>query len=65
MELLERIASDLDLLKTKIVSIEETIVDIGNDLHHIKPDYILKLESIKKEGTIPSSDFEYKFGGRL
>ena len=65
VELLERIVSYLDFLKTKIVSIEETIVDIDNDLHHIKPDYILKLEAIKKEGTISSSDFEYKFEVRL
>jgi len=51
-ELLERIVSDLDFLKTKILSIEETIGEINNDLHHVKPEYIRKLESIKKEGTI-------------
>jgi len=45
--------------------IEETIEDIGNDLHHVKPDFIRKLESIKKEGTISSSDFEKKFGVRI
>ncbi|KAF5422607.1 MAG: hypothetical protein C5S44_04515, partial [Candidatus Methanocomedens sp.] len=28
-------------------------------------EYIRKLESIKKEGTISSSDFEKKFGVRL
>jgi hypothetical protein len=65
VELLERIISDLDFLKTKILSIEETIEDIDNDLHHVKPEYIRKLESIKKEGTISSSDFEKKFGVRL
>ncbi|MCG7847704.1 MAG: hypothetical protein MIO93_00800 [ANME-2 cluster archaeon] len=64
-ELLERIVSDLDFLKKKILSIEETIEDIDNDLHHVKPEYIRKLESIKKEGTISSSDFEKKFGVRL
>lgn len=63
-QLLQRIASDLDFLKTKIISIEETIEDIDNDLH-VKPEYIRKLESIKKEGTISSSDFEKKFGIRL
>ena len=65
VELLERIASDLDFLKKKIISIEETIMDIDNDLHHVKPEYIRKLEAIKKEGTISSSDFEKKFGVRL
>lgn len=64
-QLLQRIASDLDFLKTKIISIEETIEDIDSDLHHVKPEYIRKLESIKKEGTISSSDFEKKFGVRL
>ncbi|MBE0523979.1 MAG: hypothetical protein IBX40_06585 [Methanosarcinales archaeon] len=64
-ELLERIVSDLDFIKTKILSIEETIEDIDNDLHHVKPEYIRKLESIKKEGTISSSDFKKKFGVRL
>jgi len=65
VELLERIASDLDFLKKKIVYIEETVEDIDNDLHHVKPEYIRKLEAIKKEGTISSSDFEKKFGVRL
>ena len=65
VQLLEKIASDLDFLKAKIVSIEETIVDIDNDLHHVKPEYIQKLESIKEEGTISSSDFEKKFGVQL
>jgi hypothetical protein len=64
-ELLEKIVSDLDFLKIKIISIEETIEDIDNDLHHVKPEYIRKLESIKKEGTISSLDFEQKFGVRL
>jgi len=65
VQLLNRIASDLDFLKMKILSIEETIENIDNDLHHVKPEYICKLESIKKEGTISSSDFEKKFGVRL
>lgn len=64
-ELLERIVSDLDFLKKKIISIEETIEDIDTDLHHVKPEYIRKLEAIKKEGTISSADFEKKFGVQL
>ncbi|CAG0971166.1 hypothetical protein METP3_01498 [Methanosarcinales archaeon] len=64
-QLLQKLASDLDFLKTKIISIEETIEDIDTDLHHVKPEYIRKLESIKKEGTVSSSDFEKKFGDKI
>ncbi len=64
-QLLERIASDLDFLKKKVVEIEESIEDINNDLHHVKPEYIKKLESIKKEGTISSAEFENRFGIRI
>jgi len=42
-----------------------SIEDIDNDLHHVKSEQIRKLESIKKEGTISSSDFEKKFCVRL
>jgi hypothetical protein len=64
-ELLERIASDLDFLKKKIVEIEENIEDINIDLHHVKPEYIKKLEAIKKEGTVSSAEFERKFGVKI
>lgn len=64
-ELLERIASDLDFLKKKIVEIEENIEDINIDLHHAKPEYIKKLEAIKKEGTVSSAEFEKKFGVKI
>ena len=64
VELLEKIASDLDFLK-KIISIEETIEEIERDLYHVRPEYIQKLEEIKKEGTISSSDFKKKFDVRL
>jgi hypothetical protein len=62
VELLERIVSDLDFLKKKVVQIEENIEDINLDLHHVKPEYIKKLEVIKKEGTVSSAEFEKKFG---
>ena len=65
LELLERIASDLDFLKRKVIEIEENIEDINNDLHHVKPEYIKKLEAIKKEGTISSAEFEKRFGVTL
>lgn len=65
VELLERIVSDLDFLKKKVVQIEENIEDINIDLHHVKPEYIKKLEVIKKEGTVSSAEFEKKFGVRI
>lgn len=64
-ELLEKIATDIDFLKKKIVEIEENIEDINIDLHHVKPEYIKKLEAIKKEGTISSAEFEKRFGVRV
>jgi hypothetical protein len=64
-ELLERIASDLEFLKKKVIEIEENVEDINIDLHHVKPEYIKKLEAIKKEGTISSAEFEKKFGVRI
>jgi len=64
-ELLERIASDLDFLKKKVTEIEESIEDINIDLHHVKPEYLKKLEIIKKEGTVSSAEFEKKFGIRI
>jgi hypothetical protein len=41
---------------------EESIEDINIDLHHVKPEYIKKLEAIKKEGTISSAEFEMRYG---
>ncbi len=52
-------------LKKKVVEIEESIEDINIDLHHVKPEYIKKLEAIKKEGTISSAEFEKKFGVKI
>lgn len=61
-ELLERIASELDFLKKKIVEIEKNVEDINIDLNHVKPEYLKKLEAIKKEGAVSSAEFEKKFG---
>ncbi len=65
VELLEKIVSDLDFLKKKVVEIEESIEDINIDIHHVKPEYLKKLEAIKKEGTVSSTEFEKKFGIRI
>lgn len=64
-ELLEKIAADLNFLKNKVIEIGEYLEDLDIDLHRVKPEYIKKLEEIKKEGTISSNDFEKKFGVRL
>lgn len=65
VELLERIALDLDFLKKKVVEIEENVEDINIDLHHVKPEYLKKLKAIKREGAISSAEFEKKFGVKI
>jgi hypothetical protein len=60
-ELLERMAVDIGFLKNKVVEIGEYLEDLDIELHRVKPEYITKLEEIKKEGTVSSSDFEKKF----
>lgn len=64
-ELLERIPSDFDFLKKKVIEIEENVEEINIDLHHVKPEYLKKLEAIRKEGTVSSAEFEKKFGVRI
>ncbi len=64
-KLLEKISSDISFLKTKVVEIGDYLEDLDIDLHHVKPEYIKKLDEIKKEGTVSSNDFEKRFGVRL
>jgi hypothetical protein len=40
---------------------EENVGDINIDLHHVKPEYLKKLEAIRKEGTVSSAEFGMKF----
>ncbi len=47
-ELLSRIHEDLDFIKKKVVIIDNELEDISSDLHKIKPEYLKKLEMIKK-----------------
>ena len=54
--------TDLDFLKKKVIEIEE---NINMDMHHVKPEYIKKLEAIKKEGTVSSAEFEKKFSVKI
>lgn len=53
-ELLERIVSDLDFLKKKIVVIEEEVDAISSDMHEVHPEYIKKLQQIEKNGKFRS-----------
>lgn len=58
----QRILNELAFLKEKILKIEMEVSEINDDLHQVRPEYLEKLEAIKKEGTISSAEFEKKFG---
>ncbi len=61
----KHILEELAFLKEKIIKIEMDVSEINDDLHQVRPEYLEKLESIKKEGTISSAEFEKKFGIRI
>jgi len=44
---LKQISDDLDFLKKKIMSIEERVEEISDDLHEVRPEYIEKLKKIE------------------
>lgn len=54
----QRIIDDLDFLKKKVLKIELEISEINDDLHEVKPDYLIKLEKIDKGRFISRKDFE-------
>lgn len=60
-----QILNELAFLKEKILKIEMEVGEINDDLHQVRPEYLKKLEAIKKEGTISSAEFEKKFGKRI
>lgn len=52
-ELLKKIAEDLSFLKDKITGIEISLNEIEQDLHReVNPEYLKKLENIKKQKGI-------------
>ncbi|MBI4399130.1 hypothetical protein HY570_00120 [Candidatus Micrarchaeota archaeon] len=65
INLLKRVAQDINFLKKKVNRIEEEVLDISNELHEVRPEYIKKLKKIKDEGTISQKEFEKKFGVRF
>lgn len=60
-----QILNELAFLKEKILKIEMEVSEINDDIHQVRPEYLKKLEAIKKEGTISSAEFEKKFGTRI
>lgn len=60
-----QILNELVFLKEKILKIEMEVGEINDDLHQVRPEYLKKLEAIKKEGTVSSAEFEKKFGKRI
>ena len=61
----QQILNELAFLKEKILKIEMEVSEINDDIHQVNPEYLDKIEAIKKEGTISSSEFEKKFGIRI
>ncbi len=61
----QQILNELAFLKEKILKIEMEVGEINDDIHQVRPEYLEKLEAIKKEGTISSAEFEKKFGIRI
>ncbi len=52
-ELLKKMAEDLSFLKDKIAGIEISLNEIEQDLHReVNPEYLKKLENIKKQKGI-------------
>lgn len=60
-----QILNELAFLKEKILKIEMEVGEINDDIHQVRPEYLKKLEAIKKEGTVSSAEFEKKFGKRI
>lgn len=60
-----QILNELEFLKEKILKIEMDVSEINDDLHQVRPEYLEKLEFIKKEGTVSGAEFEKKFGIRI
>ena len=49
-DILSRIYEDLSFLKEKMSVMDNELEDISNDLHRVRPQYLEKLETIRKGG---------------
>lgn len=48
---LQDLHEEMIMITTKLRTIEENVEEIHEDLHHLKPEYLEKIEMIKKEKT--------------
>ena len=51
-KLLQKIASDLSLVKQKVIKIEHEVEEINEDIHEIRPEYAEKLK-LTAAGSFP------------
>ncbi len=54
----QRILDELTFMKEKILKIEIQINEINDDLHQVRPDYLIRLEKIDQGKFISRKDFE-------
>ena len=45
---LQNIHKEIELIAERLRSIEENVEEINDDLHRVRPEYLQKLEKIKK-----------------
>ena len=48
LSVIQELHRDLHFLKAKIINIELNVEEINQDLHHVRPEYLQKLEKIKQ-----------------
>ena len=61
-ELMERLAKDVKFIKDQILEIKTDISEITEDLHVVRPEYIQKLNKIKKGEFIRVKNFAERYG---
>ena len=54
----QQIMNELTFMKEKILKIEVQINEINDDLHQVRPDYLIRLKKIDKGEFISRKDFE-------
>ncbi|CAG0994247.1 MAG: hypothetical protein MPEBLZ_00079 [Candidatus Methanoperedens nitroreducens] len=54
----QRILDELTFMKEKILKIEIQINEINDDLHQVRPDYLIRLKKIDQGKFISRKDFE-------
>ena len=59
---MERLAKDLKFIKDQIIEIKTDVSEINDDIHVVKPDYIEKLNKIRKGKFIRVKNFAERYG---